>query len=82
VADTLPVVLPPVLLHAHGLTAWAFAAFELLETSTVHSGYDFFSGAARKHDRHHERFNVNFGTLGFLDWLHGTDGKPRADKKA
>jgi hypothetical protein len=21
---------------------------------------------------HHEKFSVNYGTLGFLDWLHGT----------
>lgn len=77
VANVLPVALPPVLLHAHVLSAWTFLALELLETSTVHSGYDFFAGAARMHDRHHERFNVNFGALGFLDWVHGTDGREK-----
>jgi sterol desaturase/sphingolipid hydroxylase (fatty acid hydroxylase superfamily) len=24
------------------------------------------------HDLHHKHFNVNFGTLNFLDYLHGT----------
>jgi sterol desaturase/sphingolipid hydroxylase (fatty acid hydroxylase superfamily) len=80
-ANTLPVIVPPMILHAHVLSAWVFLAFELLETSTVHSGYDFFAGAARMHDRHHERFNVNFGVLGILDWIHGTDGRERKQAK-
>ncbi|KAJ3492835.1 hypothetical protein NLG97_g5113 [Lecanicillium saksenae] len=80
-ANTLPIILPPVLLHSHVLTLWAFVAFQLVETATVHSGYDFFHGLARKHDRHHERFNVYFGGIGFLDWFHGTDESDRADKK-
>jgi sterol desaturase/sphingolipid hydroxylase (fatty acid hydroxylase superfamily) len=72
-ANTLPIALPPLLLRTHVLTMWAFLAWQLLETATVHSGYDFFQGAARKHDRHHERFNVYFGGIGILDWLHKTD---------
>jgi sterol desaturase/sphingolipid hydroxylase (fatty acid hydroxylase superfamily) len=81
VANTLPIIIPPALLRTHVLSAWAFLAFELLETSTVHSGYDFFKGAAKAHDRHHERFNVNFGALGFLDRLHGTDARSKPAKK-
>lgn len=73
VANVLPILLPPMLLGAHVLTLWAFLAVQLLETSTVHSGYDFFAGAARKHDRHHERFDVYFGGIGLLDWALGTD---------
>ena len=79
-ANALPIALPPLLLKAHVVTWWAFLAFQLVETSTVHSGYDFFHGAAKKHDRHHERFNVYFGGIGLLDWVHGTDEKIR--KKA
>lgn len=80
-ANTLPIVLPPLLLRSHVLTLWAFLAYQLVETATVHSGYDFFRGLARKHDRHHERFDVYFGGLGFLDWLHGTDETDRASAK-
>ena len=52
----------------------------------VHSGYDFFAGKAKFHDEHHERFNLNYGSIGFLDWLHGTDklrskGKGKAKAK-
>jgi sterol desaturase/sphingolipid hydroxylase (fatty acid hydroxylase superfamily) len=78
VANTLPIALPPMLLRSHILTMWAFLACQLVETGTVHSGFDFFRGAARKHDRHHERFNVYFGGLGLLDWIHGTDEKKTA----
>lgn len=73
VANMLPIALPPLVLRTHVLTMWAFVAWQLVETATVHSGYDFLGGAARKHDRHHERFDVFFGGLGLLDWLHGTD---------
>ncbi|QPC69190.1 hypothetical protein HYE67_011421 [Fusarium culmorum] len=73
VANTIPIVLPPILLQTHILTMWAFVSWQLVETTTVHSGYDFFGGAAYRHDRHHERFNVNFGGMLWLDRLHGTD---------
>ena len=80
-ANVLPIALPPLALGAHALTMWAFVAFQLVETATVHSGYDFFAGAARKHDRHHERFDVYFGGLGLLDWVHGTGEEGRKVKK-
>jgi methylsterol monooxygenase len=77
VANTLPIVLPPMLLRSHVVTLWVFLAYQLVETATVHSGYDFFHGLAKKHDRHHERFDVYFGGFGFLDWFHGTDESDR-----
>lgn len=81
VANTLPVALPPLVLRTHLLTMWIFLAWQLIETATVHSGFDFFGGAARKHDRHHERFSVYFGGIGLLDWLHGTDDKTLMDNR-
>lgn len=80
VANTMPVMLPPLLLRSHVLTMWAFLGSVLVETATVHSGYDFFGGAARMHDAHHERFNVHFGVIGLLDWVHKTGGKPARAK--
>jgi len=79
-ANTLPVALPPLLLRVHVCTLWAFLGAMLLETCTVHSGYDFLAGAARMHDAHHERFNLNFGAFGVLDWVHGTGDKRRGRK--
>ncbi len=79
-ANILPISLPPQLVHAHIVTFWVFMSFVLFETATVHSGYDFFGGAARKHDLHHEKSMIYFGTIGLLDWWHETDKfKIRAD---
>lgn len=80
VANTLPVALPPLILGSHILTMWLFVAFVLVETSTVHSGYDFFAGIAKSHDAHHEKFNVHFGAYGWMDWLHATDKTKRQRK--
>jgi len=38
----------------------------------VHSGYDFLGGMAEHHDKHHERFTVNFGAAGWMDRIFGT----------
>ncbi|KAH6605938.1 sterol desaturase family [Trichoderma cornu-damae] len=50
IATALPILLPPLMLRAHIQTTWVFVAFQLVETSTVHGGYDFFGEAAKKHD--------------------------------
>lgn len=49
-----------------------------VETAAAHSGYDFFRPPfkAEMHDLHHEKFNVNYGGVWMLDWLHGTDKLP------
>ncbi|KAF9487151.1 putative C-4 methylsterol oxidase [Pleurotus eryngii] len=72
-ANILPISLPLQLFRGHVVTFWLFMAFVLFETATVHSGYDFFGGAARKHDLHYEKFVIYFGTIGLLDWWHQTD---------
>jgi sterol desaturase/sphingolipid hydroxylase (fatty acid hydroxylase superfamily) len=53
-----------------------------------HSGYDlpfdtvpFFGSMAEQHDLHHERFNVNFGVIGLMDYLHGTAHYQRKAQK-
>ncbi|KAK3987384.1 fatty acid hydroxylase superfamily-domain-containing protein [Cladorrhinum sp. PSN332] len=81
VSGILPVAIPPLLLKTHILTFWVFLAVQLLETTTVHSGYDFLYGAARKHDAHHERFNLYYGAYGLMDWVHGTDKIRRKRKE-
>jgi len=81
-SNTLPISIPPTVLHCHVLSFWLFLAVELLETTTVHSGYDFLGGIAKRHDTHHEKFLVNFGAIGFLDWVHGTDKMKRHKKVA
>ncbi|THX57400.1 sterol desaturase [Aureobasidium pullulans] len=68
----LPFWLPPQILGCHIITCLLFWTVATVETVIAHSGYDFFTVLSRKHDLHHEKSRVNFGTLGFLDWLHGT----------
>ncbi|CAK7202597.1 hypothetical protein SEUCBS139899_005322 [Sporothrix eucalyptigena] len=80
VANMLPVALPSLILHSHILTYWFFVAFMLVETATVHSGYDFFDNAAKMHDMHHEKFNLNYGVFGIMDWFHGTDTLKRTKR--
>jgi sterol desaturase/sphingolipid hydroxylase (fatty acid hydroxylase superfamily) len=79
-ANVLPITLPPQLLESHILTFWAYMAYELVNTATVHSGYDFFHNKAKMHDLHHELFNLNYGSIGLLDWVHGTDRLRRGEK--
>jgi sterol desaturase/sphingolipid hydroxylase (fatty acid hydroxylase superfamily) len=82
-ANTIPIVLPMMLMHSHVLTFSLFLTSQLIETSSVHSGYDF--AAARAHDLHHEKFRMNYGAIGMMDWLCGTDvegwDKPKGEKK-
>lgn len=73
----IPIAVPPMLLKSHVVTFWVFLAMELFEVSTVHSGYDFFAGFARRHDLHHEKFGVCFGPTGLMDWIHNTEWKDR-----
>jgi sterol desaturase/sphingolipid hydroxylase (fatty acid hydroxylase superfamily) len=83
VANVMPSALPPKMIRTHVVTSWAFLGWILLETCTAHSGYDFFAGSSKMHDLHHERSVVNYGGLGWMDWLHGTrdrgvgTGKPK-----
>jgi sterol desaturase/sphingolipid hydroxylase (fatty acid hydroxylase superfamily) len=75
IANVAPIVLPLAFRHAHVLTFCIWLAYSLLETAAAHSGYDFFQFPfkAQMHDLHHEKFNVNFGGVWVLDYLHGTD---------
>jgi methylsterol monooxygenase len=71
-ANTLPIVGPPLLMRSHILTTWFLIAIMLVETALVHSGYDFLAGIGKTHDEHHEKFNLNFSPYGVMDRLHGT----------
>lgn len=73
-ANVLPVTLPLYLKGAHFLSIMIFGVFELWEAAADHSGYDFLKlPPAELHDLHHEKFRVNYGTIGLMDWIHGTD---------
>jgi len=81
VSNTLPVLLGPlaaayVFNGAHVTLLWFWLFLALTSTLNSHGGYDFPfypTGDAKVHDFHHSSFRDNYGTIGFLDWLHGTD---------
>lgn len=50
-------------------------AGSVLQATLAHCGCYTFSvlgWGSEAHDLHHERFGVNYGILGLLDWVHGT----------
>ncbi|XP_068701654.1 fatty acid hydroxylase domain-containing protein 2-like isoform X1 [Montipora foliosa] len=74
VANLLPVAMGPLIMGSHIATAWMWFTMALLTTINTHSGYHFpFMPSPEAHDFHHLKFTQNFGMLGVLDRLHGTD---------
>ena len=77
VADFLPLGFGPFCVNAHVYTFFVWGVFAVLGTQTHHCGFKWpWSGWDHQpdfHDLHHEKFNGNYGNLGFLDRLHGTE---------
>lgn len=70
----LSVFLGPLICSSHIMTWWFWYILANFITITDHSGYHFPGFPSPQfHDYHHKTFNWNYGTLGILDWLHGTD---------
>ncbi|CAG2183777.1 unnamed protein product, partial [Oppiella nova] len=71
----------PLVLGSHTATAWLWFTLATLSTLNAHSGFHFpFFPSPEAHDYHHLKFNQNFGVLGVLDRLHGTDSQFRKTK--
>jgi len=78
-SNLFPPMLGIVAVRAHIFTAWIWFALILISTTINHSGYHFpLLASPELHDYHHLKFNQNYGVLGILDWLHGTDAQFRA----
>jgi len=73
-SNLLPVLCGPMILGTHYAVTCVWVMFAILNTIHVHSGYHLpFLPSPQSHDWHHLRFNENFGVIGLLDYLHGTD---------
>nr|KAG5695760.1 hypothetical protein BaRGS_013848 [Batillaria attramentaria] len=80
-SNLIPPALGPILMGAHLANAWLWFGLALLSTTVAHCGYHFpFLPSPEAHDYHHLKFNQNYGVLGVLDRLHGTDNMFRASK--
>ena len=69
--------------HIFFVYMWVMGA--CLGTQTHHSGYRLpwnseIEENPEFHDFHHQRFHCNFGTMGWLDTLHGTDKQYKEHK--
>ncbi|KAG5683643.1 hypothetical protein PVAND_012914 [Polypedilum vanderplanki] len=73
-SNILPPFLGVFICRSHLATSWLWFTMALLSTLNAHSGYHFpFFPSPEAHDFHHFKFNYNFGMLGLLDRVHGTD---------
>jgi len=85
VADFIPLGIGPFVLNGHLYTFLAWAVFAVLGTQTHHCGFKWPWGTwdhqPDYHDLHHEKFNGNYGNIGWLDWLHGTKFPEKAKRK-
>eukprot|EP00126_Sphaerothecum_destruens_P005866 Sdes_comp19085_c0_seq1m9724 len=73
-SNILPVMAGPFLMGSHYslFLLWNFTA--TFTTICSHCGYHFpLMPSPEAHDFHHLKFNCNFGVLGLLDYLHGTN---------
>jgi fatty acid hydroxylase domain-containing protein 2 len=80
-SNMLPVILGPSILGSHPVSAWFWFAYAIFHTINTHSGYHLpLIQSPEFHDYHHLKFNQNFGAMGLLDHIHGTDAQWRQTK--
>ncbi|KAL3880303.1 hypothetical protein ACJMK2_032551 [Sinanodonta woodiana] len=81
-SNLIPPALGPIFMGSHLASAWMWFCIALLSTTVAHCGYHFpLLPSPEAHDYHHFKFNQNYGVLGVLDRLHGTDNQFRASKQ-
>lgn len=81
VSNIGPLVVGVFVARCHLATAWFWYSIAVIQTTISHSGYHFpLLPSPEAHDFHHLKFNQNFGVLGVLDRLHGTDSLFRKTK--
>lgn len=71
------VVMVFILLRIYILIFWVFLSWQFIEMSIVYSGYDFFGVIVKGYDVYYEKFVVNYGVYGWMDWLYGMGLKQR-----
>ena len=75
IQDWLPSLFGGMLLGAHVYTLVFYLFLTAMATQNDHSGFlmPWEMEDTNYHDVHHEKFTVNYGGIGLLDGLHGTD---------
>ena len=70
--NLFPMLAGVLLARANWALYLGWCGLAVVNTVCVHSGYGWWVLMAANHDRHHSTNKCAFGTLGVLDWLHGT----------
>lgn len=76
ISNVAPLFVGVLICKAHLFSLFVWIIFAVLGTQTHHCGYQWpwmIDEQPSFHDFHHERFNVNYGAVGWIDALHGTD---------
>jgi len=80
--NLVPVHAGVLLCGSHWSICAVWYVIAVANTVNTHSGYHLpFAPSPESHDFHHKNFTQNFGALGILDWLHGTDTVFRASEE-
>lgn len=80
-SNIIPTVVGPIVMRSHIATSIMWVTVVLVSTTFSHCGYHLpFIPSPEAHDWHHLKFTENFGMMGILDRLHGTDKHFRASK--
>jgi sterol desaturase/sphingolipid hydroxylase (fatty acid hydroxylase superfamily) len=80
-SNILPLCIGPTLMCPHLAVVYLWEIVAIIHTLSVHSGYAIPSHGVEMHDTHHKDFRLNYGAMGWMDWLHGT-APTRPIKKA
>lgn len=78
--NTVALMCAPFVLNSHCVVFLSGLFFGIVGTEYHHSGLVLIPWGSQPwfHDWHHEKFEENYGLLGILDYIHGTDVKWRA----
>ena len=67
--------LGPVLFGVTGIPLYIWMCIVAFNTSSGHSGIYLWPIIDGTHDKHHSKFNINYGSLGIFDFLYSTSDK-------
>ncbi|XP_055925576.1 fatty acid hydroxylase domain-containing protein 2-like [Argiope bruennichi] len=72
--NLLPAFFGPFLLGTHIMVYWLWYSLALLTTLNAHTGFHLpLLPSPEAHNYHHLKFTENYGAMGFLDDIHGTN---------
>ncbi|KAF5308269.1 hypothetical protein FQR65_LT06262 [Abscondita terminalis] len=76
VCNLFPIFCGVFLMGSHVATAYLWYSIAILSTLHSQSGYHLpFLQSPEFHDYHHLKFNQNYGIIGLMDRIHGTDAQ-------